>query len=141
LKYDDPKTAAYHFEKATREQLRPIWQASLDEDRAGIKRADAILYPDQLSQRQTLKKRFSKAFGDALTRASQQHIRVFRGAFRTFNLMESPGRFLKDRRTQILIFWTLVRHGWKKAPPRVVDGPIRQDMIDKIETVPQRAAA
>ena len=141
LKYDDPKTAAYHFEKATREQLRPIWQASLDEDRAGIKRADAILNPDHPSQRQTLKKRFSKAFGDALTRASQQHIRVFRGAFRTFNLMESPGRFLKDRRTQILIFWTLLRHGWKKAPPRVVDGPIRQDMIDKIETVPQRAAA
>ncbi|MDB4567378.1 hypothetical protein N9104_01320, partial [Pseudomonadales bacterium] len=88
-----------------------------------------------------LKKRFAIAYGDALTRATQIHLRVFRGAFRTFNLMELPGAFLKDIGTQALIFWTLIRYGAENKKARVVPGPDRDEMIAALAPeATQRAA-
>ncbi|MDA0826700.1 MAG: FAD-dependent oxidoreductase [Proteobacteria bacterium] len=137
----DPASAAKQFAEETRKQLRPIWQASLDEDRTGIKRAQTILSPSNASAAPTLKKRFAIAYGDALTRATQIHLRVFRGAFRTFNLMELPGAFLKDIGTQALIFWTLIRYGAENKKARVVPGPDRDEMIAALAPeATQRAA-
>ncbi len=137
----DPVTAAKQFAEQTRKQLRPIWQASLDEDRTGIKRAETILNASKASRTLTLKKRFAIAYSDALTRSTQIHLRVFRGAFRTFNLMELPGAFLKDISTQALIFWTLIRYGAENKKARVVPGPDRDQMIASLQPeTTQRAA-
>jgi len=142
-KWQDPISAAQQFHEATQTKLRPIWQASLNEDRTAIKRANLILNPESAlnSRQKSLKSRLSRAYGDAITKASQQHIRVFRGAFRTFNLMEPPGYFLKDFKTQCLIFWTLLRDGSANKNIRIVPGPSRQDMIQAIADPDQKAAA
>lgn len=137
----DPVSAARQFSEQTRKQLRPIWQTSLDEDRTGIKRAQSILRASSTATALTLKKRFVIAYGDALTRSTQIHLRVFRGAFRTFNLMELPGAFLKDIGTQALIFWTLIRYGAENKKARVVPGPDRDQMIASLQPpAAQRAA-
>jgi 2-polyprenyl-6-methoxyphenol hydroxylase-like FAD-dependent oxidoreductase len=143
--WQDPVTAANDFHEATQAQLRPIWQASLDEDRAAIKRAKAILQKHALSESNRFSKRLSKrlisAYSNAITKASQQHLRVFRGAFRTFNLMEPPGAFLKDFQTQCLILWTLIKDGGANKNIRIVPGPDRAEMIDAIAITREKAAA
>jgi 2-polyprenyl-6-methoxyphenol hydroxylase-like FAD-dependent oxidoreductase len=137
----DPVSAAQQFSEETHKQLRPIWQASLDEDRAGIKRAQIILTASSTSRPLTLKKRFAIAYGDALTRSTQIHLRVFRGAFRTFNLMELPGAFLKDIGTQALIFWTLIRYGADNKKARNVPGPSRDHLIAALAPRDEQRAA
>ena len=58
---------------------------------------------------------------------------VFRGAMRTFNLMEQPGDFLRERKVQFLVLWTLLTGGKKNKASRFVAGPDREGMLALLE--------
>jgi 2-polyprenyl-6-methoxyphenol hydroxylase-like FAD-dependent oxidoreductase len=128
----DPVARALAFDRRTEEALRPIFNSSLTEDRNGIRRAQAALTGQLLDRHDTFKKRFGAAFGDAVMAAGRYNLRVMRGLSRTLNLLEKPGEFLKDRRTQLIIFAYMLRGRTRNAGARIVRGPSRAEMLDML---------
>jgi len=124
----DPVTRALYFDKRTQQQLRPIFNASLREDRRGIKRAAAVMEGRMLDQADSLKRWLGLAFRDAISAAAREEIRVVRGAMRTFNLLEKPGEFLKDWRIRMTILRYLLRGRKKNVARRLVSGPGRIEL-------------
>ena len=76
----DPEQRARRFAERTEAELRPIFDASLREDRVGIKRAAMVMTGQVSDKPDTLKKWFGAAFGDALRAASGEEIEVLRGS-------------------------------------------------------------
>jgi len=128
VEIDDPKARAIAFNHRTEESLRPIFQASLSEDKSGIRRALAVLEGQELEESTTFKQRFALAFGDALAAAARYNLRVNRGVMRTVNLLEKPGAFLADWRTKLIIFSYMLRGRSKNAQARIQRGPSRDEM-------------
>ena len=128
----DPRERALSFHARTEEQLRPIFKASLTEDRNGIRRALAQLEGELVdtASGDSLKQRFGLAFGDALMAAARYNLHVNRGMMRTVNLLEKPGEFLKDWRTQAIIYGYMLRGRARNAGARIVRGPSRDEMLD-----------
>ncbi len=124
----DPATRALHFDKRTQQQLRPIFNASLSEDRRGIKRAAAVMEGRMLDQADSLKRWLRLAFRDAISAAAREEINVVRGAMRTFNLLEAPGAFLKDWNIRMTILRYLLRGRKKNVARRLVQGPGRIEL-------------
>jgi len=127
--HHDPVERALVFDQWTEQELRPIFKASLNEDRNGIKRAKAVLAGRPLNRARGLKNRLGLAFGDALAKASQEQIHVLRGALKTFNLMEKPGEFLKDWRIRLTILRYMLMGRNKNAASRIVPGPSRLEIL------------
>jgi len=125
----DPVERALQFDRRTEDALRPIFKTSLSDDRRGIRRAKAIYDGNQLDDTDSIASWFRAAFLDAIAAASREHVHVIRGALRTFNLMEKPGEFLKDRRTQWTVLRYLLRGRSKNAETRLQHGPDRQEML------------
>ena len=100
----DPIARAMAFHHQSRERLRPIWEASLREDRNAIKEQTAYSWTEKDAF--SVKRWFQASIGDAVNQAAQTYPSVFRGAMRSFNLMETPGAFLAERKTQGLVLWT-----------------------------------
>jgi len=121
----DPVIRALRFEERTEEQIRPIFKTSVSEDRSGIKRAAAVMEGRTLDQADSLKKWFRLAFRDAISAAAREEIQVVRGAMKTFNLLETPGEFLKDWNIRMTILRYLLRGRKKNAARRLVSGPGR----------------
>jgi len=136
----DPIARAMAFHHQSRERLRPIWEASLREDRNAIKRANRILL-DQEKGAFSVKRWFQASIGDAVNQAAQTYPSVFRGAMRSFNLMETPGAFLAERKTQGLVLWTLLTGGKKNKASRFVAGPSRGEMLAHLESLRGTGAA
>jgi len=134
-----PADRARAFHERSRARLRPIWEASLKEDRAAIKRAHRILEGES-DQSFSFKRWLQASLGDAINRASQEYLVVFRGAMRTFNLMEQPGDFLKERKVQLLILWTLLTGGKKNKAARFVAGPDREGMLAELAALEENRA-
>jgi 2-polyprenyl-6-methoxyphenol hydroxylase-like FAD-dependent oxidoreductase len=130
---EDPVERAIAFDKSTEEELRPIFKTSLSEDKNGIKRAAAIRLGRTIDTADSFKKWLRLAFGDAVSAAARDEIRVVRGAMRTFNLLEKPGDFLKDWRIRLTIFRYLLRGRTKNALARMQSGPSRTEMTQLIE--------
>ena len=130
---DDPVERAIAFNKCTEEELRPIFRASLSEDKNGIKRAAAIRQGGTIDTPDTFKKWLRLAFGDAVSAAARDEIHVVRGAMRTFNLLEKPGDFLKDWRIRWTIFRYLLRGRATNALARMQRGPSRTEMTQLVE--------
>ena len=130
---DDPVQRAIAFNKCTEEELRPIFKASLSEDRSGIKRATVIRQGGTIDSANSFKKWLRLAFGDAISAAARDDIHVVRGAMRTFNLLEKPGDFLKDWRIRFTIFRYLLRGRATNALARMQRGPSRTEMTQLIE--------
>ncbi|MCZ6618566.1 MAG: FAD-binding protein [Gammaproteobacteria bacterium] len=126
----DPVTRELRFAERTEEELRPIFDASLREDRSGIKRARAVMEGRVLHRPDSLKKWFRLAFGDAVRAASREQLHVLRGVMKTFHLLEKPGDFLKDRRIQATIFRYMVRGRKRNAAARLQPGPSRAALHD-----------
>jgi len=132
----DPRQRAIRFDTRTEAELRPIYQASLSEDRKGIRRAIAVRDGQQIDEAKgAFKKWFETAFGDALAAAVRYNMRVMRGMMRTFNLIEKPGEFLKDRRTQLIVLAYMLRGRSRNAAARVVNGPTREETLGLIADV------
>jgi 2-polyprenyl-6-methoxyphenol hydroxylase-like FAD-dependent oxidoreductase len=128
----DPVARARVFDERTEAELRPIFGSSLTEDRNGIRRARAALTGRLVDQPDTVRKRFGAAFGDALMAAARYNLRVMRGLSRTMNLLEKPGAFLKDRRTQLIVFGYMLRGRTRNAGARIVRGPSRAELLDRL---------
>tara|TARA_B100000686_G_C16339054_1_gene736974 strand:+ start:74 stop:496 length:423 start_codon:yes stop_codon:yes gene_type:complete len=129
---EDPHQRAIEFDRRTEETLRPIFRSSLSDDKRGISRAKALLEGKQLEKQSSLRGRFRAAFLDAVSAASREHVHVIRGAMKTFNLMEKPGEFLKDRRIQWTILRYLLRGRSANADTRLQHGPTRLEMLKVI---------
>jgi len=128
----DPRERALKFAKLTEERIRPIFDASLTEDKNGIKRAEAVRRGQDNNQASSLKKWFGLAFGDALAAAAGERIHVYRGMMRTVNLLEKPGAFLQDPKIKRTIFRYMLRGRKRNARARVQRGPAREEMMQHI---------
>ena len=129
----DARERALLFDRRTEEEIRPIFKTSLEEDKRGIKRANAILEGNTLEQAKTWKKYLGLAFGDVISAASRSELHVFRGVMKTFNLLEKPGEFLSDWRIRLTIFRYMLRGRKKNAPSRMQAGPSRLEMMELID--------
>jgi len=129
----DPVQRALKFAKRTEEELRPIYEASLSEDRSGIKRAKAMAGGTLLEKTSGFKAWFGAAFGDALMAAIKDHVHVVRGMMRTVNLLEKPGDFLKEPAIRFTIFRYMLKGRKKNAAARIVSGPSRDEMLAMLE--------
>ena len=138
---DDPLERALVFDEWTEEELRPIFNTSLSEDKSGIKRAKAILEGRSLDKPDSFKKWFGLAFGDAMAAASREQLHVMRGVMRTFNLMEKPGEFLKDWRIRMTIFRYMLYGRARNAKARVQNGPSRQEMLRLVASIQDSSKA
>ncbi len=128
-KQADPKQRAVMFDKLTEEELRPIYKASLSEDKRGIKRAKAIMQGIVLDKPDSIRKWIGLAVGDAVGAAARDQLHVLRGAMRTFNLLEKPGAFMQDWKIRLTVLRYLLRGRKKNAPLRLQPGPDRLDML------------
>lgn len=136
-----PLQRAQRFDERTQAELRPIFDASLSEDKRGIRRALALVEGRELEQGRGLKQRFALAFGDALAAAARYNLHVFRGLSRTINLLEAPGDFLKERKSRWIVMAYMLRGRRKNAQARLVRGPQREDMIALVSAPMQDATA
>ncbi len=136
----DPLERALVFAERTEQELRPIFKASLSEDKNGIKRAKAILEGVELDKADSFGKWLKLAFGDAIARASREQLHVMRGAMRTFNLLEPPGDFLKDWRIRLTILRYMCYGRTHNAKARVQHGPSRAEMLEVIREPADKAA-
>jgi 2-polyprenyl-6-methoxyphenol hydroxylase-like FAD-dependent oxidoreductase len=139
-KFSNPKERALAFDRVTEEELRPIYQASLQEDRLGKKRANAILQGKKIDGQRGIKQWLRASFGDALASASRENMHVFRGVMKSFNLMEKPGYFLKDNRIKRTILRYMLRGRKKNSSARYQRGPSRLEMISIIKDEENKAA-
>lgn len=137
----DPMERALVFAERTEAELRPIFKASLSEDKSGIKRARAILEGHETDRADSFGKWLKLAFGDAIARAAREDIHVMRGAMKTFNLLEPPGEFLKDWRTRLTILRYMLYGRKHNAKARVQHGPSRNEMLALIAEQEQTEAA
>ncbi len=128
----DSTARAVAFQQRTQERIGPIFEASLREDKNGIKRAEALMSGQDLDKPDSLKKWFGMAFGDALVAAAKDEIDVFRGMMRTVNLIENPGDFLQDKKVKRTIFRYMLRGRKRNAKARVNRGLARQEMLQHI---------
>lgn len=136
----DPVERALVFARQTEEELRPIFKASLSEDKKGIKRAAAIREGRDLDSADSLGKYLRLAFGDAMARAARENLHVLRGAMRTFNLLEKPGEFLNDWRIRLTILRYMCYGRRHNASARVQRGPSREEMIALVSESRDQAA-
>ena len=128
----NPRERALTFDKRTEAELRPIYQASLSEDKSGIRRALAATEGQPKEAPSSFKKWFGLAFGDAVAAAARYNLHVLRGMMRTVNLLEKPGAFLNDWRTRAIIFGYMFRGRARNAAARIQNGPSRQETLDLI---------
>lgn len=126
----DPSQRALLFHQRTLRELRPIYDASLSEDRRGIKRAAASMTGGLLEPPRTLRRWFALAFGDALSAASREQAHVLRGALRSFHLLEKPGEFLQDWRVRRTVLRYMLRGRKRNAVMRLQPGPERGELHD-----------
>ncbi len=136
-RHRDPRTRALSFDTETEERLRPIFQASLAEDRNGIRRSLAAKRGQSVAKPDSWKKRFGLAFGDAVVAAARYNLHVSRGMMRTVNLLEKPGAFLDDARTKRIVLLYMLRGRSRNASARIVRGPSRDEMLDMIRRLPR----
>ncbi len=126
----DPWSRALRFQEESERKVRPIFQASLNEDRRGIKRAAAIREGVDLDKADSLKKWFALAFGDALMAASRDKLFIHREVMRTINLVEKPGEFLKNKKIQRTVFKYMLRGRKRNAGSRIQPGLTRPKMLE-----------
>lgn len=128
----DADAQARHFHQRTRDELRPIYEASRNEDRNNLKRGLAIMEGRELERPDSLKSWFGAAFGDALTAAARERLHVMRGMLKTFHLLEKPGDFLRDRRIRWTIYRYMLRGRKRNATARLQQGPDRAALLGKV---------
>ncbi|MGI9325847.1 MAG: FAD-dependent oxidoreductase [Pseudomonadales bacterium] len=127
---------ALAFEQLTRDGLRPIYEASLAEDRKGKHRALAVRTGRNIERAKSLKKYLGLAFGDALSAAATREVHVVRGLMRTVNLLETPGAFLSDPKIKRTLMRYMLRGRKSNAASRFQPGPDRQTMHEQVLGLP-----
>ena len=131
----DPIKRAQSFATRSEQELRPIFKASLLEDRRGIQRAEAEMAGRSLDKPKSLKAWFGAAFGDALTAAAREELHVIRGLNRTINLLEKPGDFLNEKKIKRTVFRYMLRGRKKNAAARRQPGLTRDQALTLIDNL------
>ncbi|MDA0272806.1 MAG: hypothetical protein O3C68_06100 [Proteobacteria bacterium] len=139
--YSDPVERALKFDEETENELRPIFIASLNEDKRGIKQAEALLKGKVVEDQGSFKQWLRASIGDAIASAAREQVHVLRGAMRTFNLMEKPGDFLKDNRIRWTILRYMLRGREKNNRARYQRGPRREEMLTVVQQGSSQEAA
>jgi len=132
---DDPWQRALAFKQRTVAEIRPIFDASLTEDKRGIRRANATRKGVALDKATSIKKWFTLACGDALVAAARYQLHVHRGIMRTVNLVEKPGDFLKDPKIRNTVFRYMLRGRKRNAQARIQAGLDRQEMLGMVSAL------
>ena len=125
----DPWQRALTFRRKTEEEIRPIFNASLKEDKNGIKKSEAVRCGHAVDKANSIKHWFGLAFGDALVAAAKYQLHVHRGIMRTVNLVEKPGAFLKDKKIRNTVLRYMLFGRKRNAAARVQHGTSRDEMI------------
>lgn len=131
----DPTQRALRFAELTKERIGPIFDASLREDKNGIRKSAELLAKQPKKETRTLKKWFGKAFGDALGAAAREDISVHRGIIKTVNLLENPGDFLKDPKIRRTVLLYMLRGRKKNIGIQRPRGLERREMIEHISSM------
>jgi 2-polyprenyl-6-methoxyphenol hydroxylase-like FAD-dependent oxidoreductase len=126
----DARGRALAFDARSRETLRPIFDASLRQDRSGIARAQALMQGGLIDRPDSLRRWVSLAFRDALAAAARERIHVMRGVLRSFHLLEKPGAFLNDWAVRRTVLGYLLRGRRRNAGRRLQRGPSRLRMLE-----------
>ena len=126
----DPWQRALEFKRESELKVRPIFQASLSEDRKGIKRAAAVREGANLDKADSFKKWFALAFGDALVAASRDKLFIHRQIMKTINLVEKPGDFLKNKKIQRTVLLYMLRGRKRNSGSRIQPGLTRPTMME-----------
>lgn len=129
---DEARARALAFEQLTLEGVRPIYDASLSEDRKGKSRALALREGRNLDRAKSLKQYLGLAFGDALSAAAVEQVHVVRGLMRTVNLLEKPGAFLEDSQIKRTLLRYMLRGRRRNAASRLQPGPDRDAMHQRV---------
>ncbi len=133
----DPWQRALNFRAKTEEEIRPIFDASLREDKSGIKKAAAVREGRTVDRAKSLSAWFKLAFADALVAAAKYQLHVYRGIMRTVNLVEKPGTFLRDRKIRNTVLRYMLRGREKNSAARIQPGATRQEMINTVCDTPE----
>ena len=136
----DPWQRALAFKQRTEAEIRPIFDASLTEDKRGIRRANATRKGVAVDKATSIKKWFTLAFGDALVAAARYQLHVHRGIMRTVNLVEKPGAFLKDPKVRNTIFRYMLRGRKRNAQARIQAGLSRAEMLGMVSHLSRQKA-
>jgi 2-polyprenyl-6-methoxyphenol hydroxylase-like FAD-dependent oxidoreductase len=128
----DPRARALAFDARTRERLRPIYDASLRQDRSGIERARALMNGEPIDRPDSLRRWASLALRDAVAAAARERIHVLRGVLRSFHLLEKPGEFLKDGAVRRTVLLYLLKGRRRNAGKRLQRGPSRNEMLELV---------
>ena len=128
----DPLQRALKFQQQTEAQLRPIFQASLEEDRRGLRRAAAVRAGTEIEAPRNLKAWFALAFGDALAAAARENLHVIRGMHRTINLLERPGAFLEEPVVKRTVLRYMLRGRKRNAKARYQPGLARAELLQRL---------
>ncbi len=125
----DPVVRAKRYATRSGEVLRPIFEISIREDIRGLQRARSILSGEITPSARSLRRWFRLALADALSAAARENLHVFRGAMRSFNLLERPGAFVKEWRVQLTLLRYLLRGRRRNAQSRLQRGPDRDALL------------
>ena len=128
--HDEPLNIDSEFKRESELKVRPIFQASLSEDRKGIKRAAAVREGANLDKADSFKKWFALAFGDALVAASRDKLFIHRQIMKTINLVEKPGDFLKNKKIQRTVLLYMLRGRKRNSGSRIQPGLTRPTMME-----------
>jgi 2-polyprenyl-6-methoxyphenol hydroxylase-like FAD-dependent oxidoreductase len=124
----DPRERAVAYEAVTAKELRPFFDAGVQQDRSAIRRAEFAMM--EAPPKRGLKARLAKSFAeDAVIPASRGDLAVLRALSRGFHMLEPPA--LAFRRPAVLLpilrYWLMAKP--RKAgfyPPRL--GPERKEL-------------
>ena len=136
----DPWLRAEKFKILSHERIRPIYDASLEEDKRGIRRAANVRSGLGLHQAKSWKHWLALAFGDALTAAARHNLAVHRGIMRTINLVEKPGDFLRDSKIRRTILAYMLRGRKRNAQARPNLGVTRDSLLAHIQHISEADA-
>ena len=136
---DDPASRARAFSERTEARIRPIYDASLADDKRGIRRAariaDGVMEPGGLGAA------LKGAFGDAISAAARENIYVMRGVMRSFNLIEAPGAFMADWKTRAIIARFLLRGRRRNQATRPRPGPDHETLLSHVRELSASAGS
>jgi len=126
----DARARALDYDARARQTLRPIFDASLRQDRSGIARARALMNGDLIDRPDSLRRWASLSLRDALAAAARERVHVLRGVLRSFHLLERPGEFLDDWAVRRTVLRYLLRGRRRNAGRRLQRGPSRARMLE-----------
>lgn len=130
---DDPRKRALFFERETRKELRPFYDAMRKQDLQAIRRAEHERDP---AYKPKLRARIVKSFiEDAITPSTRGDLAVLRASSRAFHMIDDPMAWLMRPAilTRMLKMWatpTSRKLAANLYPPKL--GPERREMLARI---------